>query len=416
MTLANLPVWSFEPNWESSVTETLAWLTDVMISPTGAEQRRTMRYAPQRTFAFSTALCGEERGLFDNMLLTYGAGNWYLPIWHDATVSASGSTSTMIPCQPPQSLVVGTHIFVGGTTTYDFQITEITAVTSSGITVSPALTRVVPSGTIIHPMTIGRLVEQPQATAMTDDVSVAEIQFLVVIPTNIDPSTHYYLSDFNLTAMLDSDAGVIDINDQYEGFRVLSFEPDWTDGIERGQQRIYDTFDPPVGVPLRNDTAHRPFPTQRYKWVLEGRSNHGIFYGLLQSLRGRAVPVWVPTWMNDFKLILAPSGFTITVARCGFTLSGGPNYEREHIMVEKTDGTRFYARVVNSAVDSSGNEVLLLNVALPSNISPENVLRISFMSLMRLDHDSIEIEHMTDMDGMSEAQVTFRAAPNIRVV
>lgn len=400
MTLASHPVWPFEPNWESSVGETLSWMTDVMMSPTGAEQRRSLRYLPQRTFKFAVAVEGEERSLFDNMLMAHAADDWYLPIWHDVTISTAQSTFVGIQCEPSAALKVGTPVFIKGETVYDFQITEITEITDTGIKVSPALTRVVPAGTIIHPMTVGRLIEQPALTAMTDAVEVADTQFLVTEPA----------IDTGVTVPV----GLL--SDEYRDFHVLTLEPDWADNMERGQQRLYDTFEPVVGTPLRNDTANRPFPTQRHKWVLDGVDDHGMFYALLQALRGRAVPVWVPTWMHDMHFVTAVTGNdTITVARCGFTLSGGPRPEREDIMIETVNGERIYARIANSASDSSGNEVLLLDTVLPSNLQPSDVLRICFMSLMRLDQDSIDIEHLTDMEGVSEVQVTFRAAPNLRV-
>lgn len=404
MTLASHPVWPFEPNWESSVGETLSWMTDVMMSPTGAEQRRSLRYLPQRTFKFAVAVEGEERSLFDNMLMAYGAGEWYLPIWHDVTISTVQSTFVGIQCEPSAALKVGTPVFIKGETVYDFQIAEISEITDTGIKVSPALTRVVPAGTIIHPMTVGRLIEQPALTAMTDAVEVADTQFLVTQPA-IDPGATVRLAS--------NEGGLLN---EYRGFHVLTLEPDWADNMERGHQRLYDTFEPVVGTPLRNDTANRPFPTQRHKWVLDGLNDHSTFYALLQALRGRAVPVWVPTWMHDMRFIAAvPGSDTITVARCGFTLSGGPRPEREDIMIETVGGDRIYARIIDSASDSSGNEVLLLDATLPSGLQAADVLRICFMSLMRLDQDSIDIEHLTDMEGVSEVQATFRAAPNLRV-
>lgn len=48
MTIENIPVWPIEPNWNEPVKETLEWLTDIMTSPTGAEQRRCLRKYPRK--------------------------------------------------------------------------------------------------------------------------------------------------------------------------------------------------------------------------------------------------------------------------------------------------------------------------------------------------------------------------------
>jgi hypothetical protein len=210
------------------------------------------------------------------------------------------------------------------------------------------------------------------------------------------------------------EAGLLD---EYRGFHVLTLESDWSDNFERGQQRLFDTFDSNVAKQLRVDTANRPFPTQMHKWILDGKDDHLKFYALMQALRGRAVPVWVPTWMYDMSLAASYTAGqnAITVNRCGFTLAGGPRPEREDIMIETVGGQRFYRRIIDSATDSGGIETLVLDSAVGVNLTADNVLRICFMSLMRLDQDSVDIEHITDLEGVSEVQVAFRAAPNLRV-
>lgn len=205
--------------------------------------------------------------------------------------------------------------------------------------------------------------------------------------------------------------------DQYRGFYVLTLESDWTDRLERGQERLLDVLESQTGTDEWVDTALRPFPTQKHQWVLDGFDDHARFYALAQVLRGRAVPVWVPTWMEDMRLNqpIAVEDATVTVNRCGFTMAGGPRPEREDIMIETVAGARFYRRIVSSAMDGSGREALLLDNPIGVALSVQDVLRICFVSLMRLDHDSIEINHLTDIEGVSEVQVTFRAAPNLRV-
>lgn len=83
-------------------------------------------------------------------------------------------------------------------------------------------------------------------------------------------------------------------------------------------------------------------------------------------------------------------------------------------MIETVDGRRFYRRIKASAAGPR-TEVIQLDNALGVTLAPEDVIRICFISLMRLDHDSIEVNHITDSEGVSEVSVTFRAAPNTRV-
>ena len=136
----------------------------------------------------------------------------------------------------------------------------------------------------------------------------------------------------------------------------------------------------------------------------------------MQIMRGRAVPVWVPSWTDDMRMssAITSTSTNMQVERCGFTLSGGPRPEREDIMIETMDGQRFFRRIMASAAGVI-TETLQLDSPLGVALAPQDVLRISFISLMRLNHDTIEIEHVTDLDGVSRVSLTFRSAPNTRV-
>lgn len=398
MAIESHPVWPFEPNWTSSVGESLEWLTDIMQSPRGSEQRRTMRFFPRKTLDFSIAVEGDERSFLDNLLTAYGSRDWYLPIWYDQTLSTAPSSSTVIPCNPSPDIAVGSVIFIGGDTVYDYQIAEVNAVNPTSITVVDALDSNVPTGTRIYPMTVGRLNEMPSITAMTDGFETAEPQFTIVAkPSGIVVSV--------------TDA----LLDDYGDFRVLTRAEEWSKSRKRGQQRLFDEMEHDTGNAVRVDTANRPFPTQQHHWVLDGPEDHRRFYALLQHLRGRAIPLWMPTWMDDMRMDSGAiaSDSVIHVKRFGYTLAGGPRPEREDIMIELVDGSRLYRRITDSAI-AGDTEVLLLDAPLGIDMTPASVLRICFMSLMRLDHDAIEIDHLTDMEGVSEVMMTFRSAPDTR--
>lgn len=45
-----LPVWTISPDWSDGITETLEWLTGLLASPIGAEQRFGLRLTPRRSF------------------------------------------------------------------------------------------------------------------------------------------------------------------------------------------------------------------------------------------------------------------------------------------------------------------------------------------------------------------------------
>jgi hypothetical protein len=59
-------VWAHQPY--GAVLERMSWLTDVLPSFNGAEQRRALRAAPRRSFEFDVMMSAAERRAAENRL------------------------------------------------------------------------------------------------------------------------------------------------------------------------------------------------------------------------------------------------------------------------------------------------------------------------------------------------------------
>lgn len=201
----------------------------------------------------------------------------------------------------------------------------------------------------------------------------------------------------------------------YRDFHVLTLPTDDTENLNVDYERMIEDVDNEIAVPYRVDTAGRAFRLSGYSWVLEGRSDHTRFSNFLRVLRGRAKAIWLPTFMDDFEL--AADGVAgsdqLICSPCGYTLSGGPRRGRQDIMVETTTGV-FFARILSSTVNQQGREVLTLDTPLPFAVPQLQLIRISVLNLVRLNHDDVQIDHRTDTAGVSTVKLTFRDAPDLR--
>lgn len=400
MAILNYPAWPFEPNWSSTMTETLEWLTDVMASPSGSEQRRTLRYLPRQTFEYTLAASGEERSLLDNLLVTYGAQRWYMPLWHDVNLIEqdydAGATFLQCASASTSRLQPGSIGLLMGESPYDVELIEIQSVSLTGVTLVSPTAHVWPQGTRLLPAKVARLTDQPRLSKRSDRVVTSDVRFQVL------EAPH--------------DPGAPSLTESYRGFFVMSSAPDDRAPLDHSIERTLVELDNQTAAPIWQDTAGRPFTYEQFAWVIKGRDELQDFEALIQLLRGRAIPLWIPTFMEDFRLSASIAGTdnTILVERCGFTQSGGPRWDRQDIMIETISG-HLYRRILDAAVDSSGREVLLLDAAIAGALTPDQVVRISFMTLMRQNQDSISIEHATDTDGVATAQTIFRSAPDTRV-
>lgn len=404
MAIENYPVWTFEPNWSASVSETLDWLTDVMAAPDGSEQRRSLRYFPRRSVEFAIAVGGEDRQMLDNMLVTFGGARWYLPQWHEVNLlddAAPAGTRfiTSVDVRDRTGVRIDSVLCLIGDDAYTYEMVEVQSQHPNGVTVAAPLFRNWPRGTRVYQVNVAELTDQPQLYPRTGNSVTAEIRFRIT-----DAEFGYFNEgDANLTTV-------------YRGSPVLIMEPDFRERMNIDYERNFSEIDNQTAVPQRVDEAKRPFTTRQYAWTLDGRLEHYRFEKMLQLIRGRAIPLWVPTFMDDFTLtgpILAGS-YSFEVGRCGFAAAGGPRWDRQDIMIETVSGVRIFRRIVGG-FEYPGGERVNVDQAFTTSYPLTEILRISFVTLMRLNHDTVQIEHLTDTDGVSTSMLTFRSAPNTRI-
>lgn len=407
MAILNYPIWTFEPNWSNSVTETLEWSTEILTSPTGSEQRRSLRAFPRIEYEFAVAAEGVERQYLDQMLINHGSAKWYLPLFYEAGIMeqavAPGEQFLMVDVADLAWIRPGAIVCIMDGRPRNIEMAEVIAVTGSAIMLLEPLKKPWGTGTLVCPCVVAELTDQPELTMRTASLATAEVRFrLAAMP---DFWTFHVQQD-------PADGGLTRV---YEGFQVCLAEPDWTENPKLTYERQTVEMDNDKNYALRRDTAARAFSIRESYWTLMGRAAHDQFRAMLSFLRGRARPVWVPTFLDDFNVIepLAKNSNLMRVAFNGYQGLGGPRADREHVMIMLANGTVLFRQIIGASTVRD-QLTLVLSAAFPANFSVSQVVRVSFMALSRLNHDSIAIDHQTDTMGVSKVRATFRSAPNTR--
>jgi hypothetical protein len=390
-----MEIWPIPPDWTNGVTESLAWLSDVMqASATAVTQHRGLRPSPRRRFSFEVLAAGRARRVADMLLLGHG-GFWWLPVWPDvcllAEPLAAGADRIRYPTE-------GRDFAAGGrallwTAIDAWEVVEIK--TAGGISANylmlaaPVLGNW-PAGTRLYPLRRARLADEgAEETLLSEDISRRRLSFDLVEPC-----------DWPAPA-----------GPEYLGHPVLEMRPDESDDPTAGFSRLVQSLDDGVGMPLVYDLPDLALPSRQTHWMLHGRAAHTRFRSLLYTLQGRCAPLWLPSFAADLALAsaVAGNGQTLSVEWSGYTRFGQGRPNRKDLRIELDDGTVFYRRVLASA-ESASNEVLTLDAALSaSSIQPGRVRQISFMALSTLASDEVEIEHVTDADGLATCTLGWQA-------
>ena len=392
ITANRIVAWAFAPDWADGVHETLEWMTDILASESLAEQRRALRLAARRSLAAPMLIDGRERQLFDLAMFDWGARIWALPIWPDIQILTSPIAlgAMRITCATQYlDFYDGGLAMLRGESAFDLEVVQIDGIDSTGIDLMRPTSAAWPVGTRLYPARPAQLTSEPDQTRLTDMALSAEVEFVIVEAGDWAAA---------LPATL------------YRGYGVLEQKPDESEDITAQYSRLLATLDSGMSMPLITDVGGKAMPVRSWRWLGQGRAARAAFRSLLYALRGQQVPVWIPTHADDLTVTAQITGIatTIDVAYCGYTRFGRQRVGRRDIRIELVNGTAYHRRITGSTEVSTTVERLSIDSALGATIQPTQILRVCFMTLSRGSSDRVEIEHITDSEGIASCALTFR--------
>jgi hypothetical protein len=384
------------------MSERLAFLTDVLAATEGAEQRRSLRPTPRRSYEAEFLLTHNERSFWDLFIDGIGGGEMVAPLYWEVvslTAPLTATVSNRIDFDTTRrewAYHTGRLAILMGETALDYEVVEIAAVDGTGVDLAAPPAHSWPVNTKLYPLRRAVLddvgdVRQPSAA-----VGVVSARLRVVGPNPWVPAE--------------------DTSPVYAGLPVFLSEPNWVRDLDVTQDREIDLLDVDVGLTYQVDATGRVLLGQSHSWFLPGKEKLAEFRDLIYRHKGRAGAFWLPTFKADLRLAAPASSAAtqITVENVGYAYSGGPRNGREYIAIKHESGT--ILRRVLSVIPglTSDTERLNLDAPLGLDLSPGQVRRISFADTARFNSDEFEIVHYGGIDSHHDAQAMFRTFKNTR--
>lgn len=384
-------IWPLPADWSSSVRESLAWYTDVLqASATGSTVHRSLRSVPRRSFSFGVVADAQERRIIDALMREWSGRRWLLPIWPDQQHLGAplAPGAIVIPCRTAGfDFVVGGRALLWSSVT-EWEVVHVEDVLPDAVVVAAPLMGTWPRGCRLVPLRWARMDGKSNIRTITDTVDRPGVSFSIDEPCTWPAQ---------LPAV------------EYRGHPVLTARPDFSDDGEVSYTRLLATQDDGISRPYIADVAGVPFRTMRSEWAIYGRPQQAEFRSLLYGLAGRAVPLWVPSWQQDLRLVqpVSSSATEIRVEWAGYGLFGAQRPNRRDIAIRLASGDVLYRRITASA-DVDGTERLTLDAPLGREVAPAQVLAISFIGLCTQASDQVDIEHVTDSDGLARCTLPWQ--------
>lgn len=389
-----LTAWTVLPDWSQGITETLAFLTDLGEAVDGSQARTPLRGDPRRQWEAPYIADGTDRQLAESLLYGAAARNYMVPVWWDGDVLtaplAAGATSLPL-ATANRDYAVGAQVLLWSSST-NYELVEVSAIAANALTIAHATVNTWAAGTRVWPCRQAALTDTPQLTRKSDRLIEATIRFEAREPcdwTALAPSATYL------------------------GYPVLEDRLEESNDPTASYARKLVTLDNQIALPDVDDISGLAWPMQSHAWRLSGRAAQAAHRSLLYWLQGQAQPLWIPSWQEDVTLTgpVASNATTLPVQWAGIarylTLGAG----RRHLRIELNDGSVFYRTVTAATEIGQQSESLALDAALGVAISAANVRAISWMMLATLAADSVEIQHLTDGDGLARCAASFAGVP-----
>lgn len=369
-------VFPFPPNWQSPVTESLEWKTQVLRAFDGTEQRRSLRTHARRSFSYSVLVTREKTAKFENLLWGWQHRMYGMPVWTDKsrlTGDVAADTSVLNLSTGDLSFAVGGLAILYQDDTH-FEVVAIESMTSASITTQRPVAQSWSAGTLVMPCVVAHLPNSVATLRHSSNTLTAVVDF------SCDPTL---TDDFTPTVA----APVT-----YNGVEVVTRQPNWRNPIDNTWENAYALLDKDSGAIQQLQKETFPRIKRSYSWLLRNRPAITDFREWLGRMLGQAKTAYVPTWHDDFVLAttIGADVYGFEVQGNGFEDLVGLTTTRDRIMIRLKDGTSFYRRL--TAVGTSGANIqLAIDSPLGRQVVPADVASIHVLARCRLASDRVDL-------------------------
>jgi len=382
------------PDWSGGIRERLSYLTQVMRSRTGNEQRVQLRRYPRRRIEYrAVARNARESSVMDGLLWGRQGSFLGVPQWFDsARLSApasSGDTTLQVEsAEWRQFYPDGVGVVFRGPDDYEAfgveEVQEDAIITSDGLEFSW------PAGTPVYPVRTCYFPDSQGVRQITSAIETIDVEFEA--------------DELPWPEPVDSTDG------EYRGRPLLMREPNRAQAVSAEYNRDLIELDNRTGQISRVDRAGRPFLVRTHEHVFSSKRDVWWFKAFVESLKGRLKSLWVPTWQRDMALLSSVPTNSATIHVTGPGYSGLFDFQdgRRDLVIIHCDGTRWLRRIESASQRADGTNDLVLDSDLSGTrvIAPEDVWKIMFLEHVRLSGDTVEFHWRTNE--VATVEVSFR--------
>lgn len=380
-------IFPFPANIEEPIIERVSYLTNIITARDGSEQRVQCRAVPNGRFAFSCAMLDAIDAQAANAIL-YGkqTNTIGVPMWQfmqRITAPASAGAFDIFVSTVDVPFVEGGYA-IAWSSPYKWDIFEVLALSPTQIFFDPQIANSYTTADYVMPLLPAWFRPREEFDWHSLIVGSCRLEFEV----DAFPVRNYG-TDFSFAG-------------GWFGFDALDedlhMHPNRAGTIDEAITRRFSLLDNQTGVRASEIMAVAPNADRPYTWTCLSRAESRILYDFIHSRKGRAIPIWIPSYQHDLTLaanVSIGAGSISVPQTLGYPanfLNGSTNARRHLHLRNRIDtfsSARFYTRV-GTSTPSGSNDVLTISPSANRTYNIADTM-VSFLKLCRLASDEVEI-------------------------
>jgi len=378
-------LWRLQANWSERYDVAYEYLTDIVVSRSGREQRRALRSTPRKSLEFQAHATRDQLRWLNRVMGGWHPNAFLMP---ELTRSVrtiepigTGSPSVLVD-DAPHWLKEGASIVLNDGRRYGTRLIE--RMEGNRIVFTAAGNDTWVAGTRVHPGLSGNVAAEIQTQRLTSEVAVLQVAF------DATPG----IEEFPDPPAPETTWGV-------DNTEVVLIKPNYSNPISLTFAWPTEDVDYRSGVIRRFTPIQFSTRTWQANYLGFDRQKVQAFLDVFRRAMGRRGEFYMPTWENDLPPMddLTPGSFRLRTPgpEVANLLNGDRVYRS--IAVFTHDGRVFFNRVaqIDPIEDERGlDSILTMSSSWTQAIPVSSILRVCWMPRWRFASDRLVISWLTD--------------------
>ena len=390
----------FPPDWKTPFAETLGFNSWVTVAEDRSETTGSRSgNRPRRSFEYVlTTRQSKHTQRVRNLIASWQGRFFEVPHWAEKsklTAPVAAGADILFLDTSGLTLVAGQRVALYRSVD-SYELATVESFDASTITLTANLFYDWPAGTKVYSVFYAILDAGQSVEHITDNKSRTPVKFYCE-PSVTEPNT----GDGAAAATL------------YLGEELYVHHTNWVNGLSFAYQSDREFMDRGTNkFRIKSVSQYSP-PAREHTWHLKGREAVLAFRSWLGRREGQARPVYMPSGVDDFTVVVAPvAGNTwidTETNQYGELLAAHPAFR--DIIILLRDGTSITRRITDVDAITAVKDRLNFADPLPSNIALRDIKRVSFLGFYRQTEPSTTIRWITDTVAVASMDMSLKPTP-----